>query len=865
MTDPKLPRFVLPSAAALAALLPAAGLGAQAPAAPRTASQPAAGTVPLSLFTNADWPNGFDFGDATGVSFSDWNGDGWVDLYACDGDLLWENVGGTTWRFAGQTGLPAGFRYGSSFGDYDADGLPDFGTEPRVGSGDDCLHLLHNLGNGAFLDVAGDPAIVDVQPCAANSETIAWADVDGDGDLDMFFPTYPASTGNGIDNKFFHNRGPSGPGGAFRFEEKAAGVGLEVPAGAARPEGTFWFDADGDGDLELYSNGHLYLNTSGLDAPDFTALAATESGIRKRNIIDEGAYFLDYDLDGDYDLLISYTGTSGVRLWEARGDGSYFLTPETTIEDYRNGSSYGLSVADWDGDGDLDCQTLTVFRRNLFVETGAKGLALAPHSLPNAHLSNTAAAWGDWDRDGDPDFAAATGGFDCMLYRNDVYGPATPAADKRHVRVRALTDSTSVTEGIEGEYGASLALIVRGDESRPRKALVSSASGYVNQNEYDLTLFLPPDPFPADPEEDVRFELVADLPSLPAQGYRRIDKFVNPALGGLHLAELGAEREVQVFRSGKAVVRGVTLAPQGGGAANLLTSTGGLASPAPGVILPPLTAAAAGTTVVGLELETLAAAGPLGLQEIVLDGVPAAPVVCGAGTGNAFLWDVTNPASPVLASDGVTTFTLAGDNHRGHYRTDMVLQPGRRYRLVALVESWRESPARLPLAQGPFRVRGGLRAAIDPCNGLAVAGAPLMRDHVQLAVRLRTGPRSAWVDLGAGTAAGAGTPALTGSGAPRAGGPVQLALRGAAPNARVTLVVGTSVACDRARGVVVVPDADLVLRGIRTDAAGNATLNGAWPAGHARGTPLFVQVFVADTSAASGFAASNALGVLSEG
>ena len=111
-----------------------------------------------------------------------------------------------------------------------------------------------------------------------------------------------------------------------------------MPAGNARPEGTWFFDADRDGDLELYSNGGLYRNISGLDAPLFESLPPTHSGIRKRTIVDEGTYFADFDMDGDDDLLISYTGVQGMRIWEARGDGSYTDTPTAIIENYTAGA-----------------------------------------------------------------------------------------------------------------------------------------------------------------------------------------------------------------------------------------------------------------------------------------------------------------------------------------------------------------------------------------------------------------------------------------------------------------------------------------------------------------------------------------------
>ena len=212
--------------------------------------------VPLELFTNAQYgpPHGVPLGEAIGISFGDYDGDGWIDLFVCESGNLWRNVDGQTWAFVTDVDSilpPTSTRYGSSFGDYDRDGLPDLAIEPRTDGGDSCFHLLRNLGGGMFVDVAGDPQVVDFQPCGA-SETMCWGDVDGDGEMDLFLPFYLPT-----DNRLLHNLGPTGPGGAHRFQEIGAAAGVKIPAGNARPEGAQLCDVDRDGDLDLYSNGAL--------------------------------------------------------------------------------------------------------------------------------------------------------------------------------------------------------------------------------------------------------------------------------------------------------------------------------------------------------------------------------------------------------------------------------------------------------------------------------------------------------------------------------------------------------------------------------------------------------------------------------
>lgn len=826
--------------------------------------------VPLSLWTDPAFPNGLDFGNSTGISFGDWDADGWPDVVSYSSGSLWRNEGGVTWSFAADLNLiltqPA-VRYGSSFGDYNGDGLPDLGCEPREGMTDSCFHLLRNLGNGPrFADVAGYPAILDFQPCGADSETISWADVDGDGDLDLFLPIYPPGVGS-IDNKFLHNLGPTGPRGEHRFAEQAAAVGLLVPAGNARPEGTWFFDSDRDGDLDLYSNGGLYRNVSGLDAPLFESLPPDSSGIRKRTIVDEGTVFLDFDRDGDDDLLVSYTNNQGIRIWEARGDGSYLDTPTTLVENYTAGASFGLSAADWDLDGDVDCQAQDVWRRNMLVETGVAEFKIATHTIDPLHTGSATVAWADWDRDGDLDAALGNGARGGWLYRNDSYDAATPPAVRRDLRVRVVRESAAVARGLETEYGAAVELRVRGEEAGPRRRqLLSSAAGYLTQNEYALTFGLPADPAPADPEEDVRFDVVVDFPTLPSQGIRRVDAHVNPALGGLDLAELGAEREIHVARDGSVALRGCLLRPAPAASHGLATTAGGLAAPTAAAPLPDPLLAADDWWFGGIEIDTRPAAGPLELRELIVDGTLGLPFATAAGPANVLVWDVTPGGAPALVPRGALALASGARNRREHRAVDLLLAPGRVYRIVARLAEHRASPIAGPVHQGAFTVGGGLLFHDSaPASGAAVAAAGVDPQAIWLAARLDPAPVLGWVDLGNGFAGGGAAPVLTAAGKPLAGERVVLRLSGAAPNAPAVAVVGGSVACEPLGAGYRVPAAEAVVPLGLTSATGELTTHARWPAGMPYGAPLFVQILVADSAAPGGVAGSNAVARLARG
>src|SRR5688572_4898092 len=225
---------------------------------PQLFQPPVAIDVPLTLWTNSTWPSGVDFGTCWGIAFTDFDHDSFIDVYSNASRDLWQNFAGADWGIANNLNsyYPNRFEYGSGWADYDNDQLPDFGSEPRGF----CMALLHNEGNAVFDNVGNDPNIVDVQPCNASSETISVADVDGDGNLDWFLPTYPPWIGSS-GNWFLYNEGLDTTLGEYTFHEMAVAAGLDNPPFPVnRPEGAEFRDYDYDGDVDLYSNNTIYRN-----------------------------------------------------------------------------------------------------------------------------------------------------------------------------------------------------------------------------------------------------------------------------------------------------------------------------------------------------------------------------------------------------------------------------------------------------------------------------------------------------------------------------------------------------------------------------------------------------------------------------
>jgi hypothetical protein len=690
-----------------------------------------ANDVPLVLWTSPSFPTGLVFGAANGISFGDYDADGFIDVFVCYSRDLWKNVGGVDWQFAGK--LPAGssslYRYGSSFGDYDNDGLPDIATEPRQFG---CMALMHNLGGGPnFVDVASDPSIVDVGACNLYSETICWGDVDGDANLDLFLPTYPP-----IGNYFYYNRGPLGPGGAYAFNERSAAAGLDLPASASRPEGAQFCDVDRDGDIDLYSNGTLYQNRSSPGHADFDDLSPAAAGIPLQGLLEEGALFCDYDLDGDQDLIVAYVGSPGIRIHENYGDGTFFVAASTIIDNPMTGLGLGLSACDWDNDGDLDITTRQVFRRNQRIETGARKFTVATHSIPAVHIHSATPAWGDWDRDGDLDCALGNWTDLGRFYLNTTYDASTPSDVRRYVRVKPLRDSTQVPAGLETGYGATVDVAIRNaPDGHRRTQFTASSAGYLNQNEYALHFGLPADPFPLDPANDLELDITVDFPMPEGHGTTRVDRYVNPRLGALDLATL-TDREIDVFRSGTVVIDGVSHPPLRDEPLRLATSAGGLILPTATVPLLATEPASAPNFYVGLVVSTRRATRPVRVRELILDGELDLPVPCGSGAYNVLLWDVTDEPAPVLDRAQSFAAVTSRRNRRSFLPCEMKLAPGRLYMLATRMKSARATPIAGPVDHGSLEVLGG--AAFydrEPCTGDAVRGALVQSNQVWSAIR----------------------------------------------------------------------------------------------------------------------------------
>jgi hypothetical protein len=321
---------------------------------------------------------------------ADYDADGKTDLYVCNygANWLFHNLGNGRFEEVGRRAGVADPRLsvGATFFDFDGDSVLDlyvanyvefdpkyaFFFQPDVfppplayPAQPDALY--RGRGDGTFEDVSAKSGIAAT---ASRGMSVVAADFDADGRTDVFV------SNDGTPNFLWKNRGD----GTFENVAAIAGVAFAMNGDAASAMTADWGDCNGDGLPDLIvtdiSYGSLYEGVR----PGQFADRVFASGIAAiaGQYASWGGGFLDFDDDGDLDLLVVNGDLHHMVGWEdllLENDGTgHFSNAADDGGAYFAAKLLGRAgvVADFDDDGDQDALITNVADRPVLLRNESK-------------------------------------------------------------------------------------------------------------------------------------------------------------------------------------------------------------------------------------------------------------------------------------------------------------------------------------------------------------------------------------------------------------------------------------------------------------------------------------------------------------
>ena len=404
----------------------------------------------------SDAPDGVNTGQtgSTGVNTGD---TGLPNLIACSAPSEREEMGPFELQIHETEPVSHRWIWGGAMmvGDLDGDGAHEIWATDESG-----LRAYTVQGNGL---VEIDPPDHDLTGASGG----AFADYDGDGDLDAYVTRWYGWPGpEGPDagyNRLLRNEGD----GTFTdVTESAGGVSGCLSDGTClRSVPAAFGDIDRDGDLDLFVGSHGYLDPSGIPASqqgpgdasflyinngDGTFDTANLPRVMDRSYTLGGGFF-DLDDDGWLDLYAANdVGQSqpNVVLWNEEGKFVYYEDKETSGLDIV-GSSMGFATGDLNGDQILEA-VIPVWGDVHYLEsvpaldlwldsTASRGIVADPEHV----------GWGsellDIDNDGDLDLLTQFGRLDPV--GNEHWANPGKQPDTLWINTGTPTEPSFVEEG----------------------------------------------------------------------------------------------------------------------------------------------------------------------------------------------------------------------------------------------------------------------------------------------------------------------------------------------------------------------------------------------------------------------------------
>lgn len=458
-----------------------------------------------------------------GVGWFDFDRDGWIDLVATGGGEitadqrilgrscdLYRNQGGKALRpVAAEAGLvdDSLYSHGVAVGDHDNDGFQDL-----VVTGYGVPQWWRNMGDGTFT-AAPSPAAED----GRWSSSAGWADLNGDGILDLYLTRYV--------NWSFDNHPRCGPSATVRdicpprsfeglpdavylgnadgtFTDASRATGLRSDG---KGLGVLLADLDVDGDVDVYvandtTDNFLYVNDGRGHLSEMGLVSGTaldDQGVPNGSM---GIDLCDFNRDGLPDVWVTNFEREWFALYRNEGRG-YFLHVSRRYGITDIGGlfvGFGTACDDFDADGWVDIvvtdghvikypDASPLLQEPLFLRFDGdrfrRGAAEAGSYFAGTHMGRGLAS-GDFDGDGDLDLAVSHVEAPVAVLENRF------PQEGRSVLVR-LVGTVSNRDAI----GARLE-VLDGD-SPPPAIQVTGGGSYLSHSDRRLHVVLPAAP-PAD-------------------------------------------------------------------------------------------------------------------------------------------------------------------------------------------------------------------------------------------------------------------------------------------------------------------------------------------------------------------------------
>ena len=400
----------------------------------------------------------------SGGGFFDYDNDGYLDIYLINAspqgeqvaaplptNVLYHNNGDGTFTDVTSIAGVGDTRYGvgATTGDYDNDGNIDLYL---TNFGDNALY--RNNGNGTFTDVAAAAQVADT----GWGTSCAFADFDNDGFLELYVSNYAKYTLD-VDKPCYRHDisvycGPSSyppqPDVLYRNNGDGTFINLTEQSGllsvpAAHGLGVAIGDSDNDGDIDIYvandqDFNFLFENQGDGTFEEAGLLSGVSCSDMGKAEAGMGVAFADYDNDGKLDLTVSNFQNETNTLYHNEGD-NFFIDatiPAGVAEHTHRYLGWGIGFLDVDNDGykdifvanghtmdniaEVDRSTTTPQQNLLFRNLGNGKFANVTAQMGEGFAlrkTSRAAAFGDYDNDGDIDILITNWNQTVDLLRNE--------------------------------------------------------------------------------------------------------------------------------------------------------------------------------------------------------------------------------------------------------------------------------------------------------------------------------------------------------------------------------------------------------------------------------------------------------------